>query len=67
MQYILGMCTLLYLVPTDLAATHQAGALTLLTTVLLVVNNLKKPSRANMLILKKSLEETAKKSGGKLN
>lgn len=67
MQYILGMCTLLYLVPTDLAATHQAGALTLLTIVLLVVNNLKKPSRANMLILKKSLEETAKKSGGKLN
>lgn len=62
-QYILGMCTLLYLVPTDLAATHQAGALTLLTCTLLLVNNLKKPSRANMLILKKYLEQTATKAG----
>lgn len=62
LQYILGMCTLLYLVPTDLAAAHQAGALTLLTCTLLLVNNLKKPSRANMLILKKYLEQNAKKA-----
>jgi cytochrome c oxidase assembly protein subunit 15 len=62
LQYILGMCTLLYLVPTDLAATHQAGALTLLTCALLLVNNLKKPSKANMLILKKYLEKAAKKA-----
>lgn len=60
LQYILGMCTLLYLVPTDLAAAHQAGALTLLTCTLLLVNNLKKPSKANMLILKKYLEKSAK-------
>ncbi|TID29793.1 hypothetical protein CANINC_001608 [Pichia inconspicua] len=65
LQYILGMCTLLYLVPTDLAAAHQAGALTLLTCALLVINNLKKPSKANMMILKKYLEESAKKSGAK--
>lgn len=63
LQYILGMCTLLYLVPTDLAAAHQAGALTLLTTTLLLVNNLKKPSTANKIILKKFLEDASKKAG----
>jgi cytochrome c oxidase assembly protein subunit 15 len=61
LQYILGMCTLLYLVPVDLAAAHQAGALTLLTCMLLMVNNLKKPSRANMLILKKYIQQNAAK------
>lgn len=63
LQYILGICTLLYLVPTDIAATHQAGALTLLTCTLLLINNLKKPSRANLLILKKYLEQSAQKAG----
>lgn len=63
LQYMLGICTLLYLVPTDLAATHQAGALTLLTTTLLLVNHLKKPSKANLMILKKYMEQTAKKAG----
>lgn len=63
LQYVLGMCTLLYLVPTHLAATHQAGALTLLTCTLLLVNNLKKPSKANLLILKRYMEEAAKKAG----
>lgn len=61
LQYALGICTLIYLVPTDLAAAHQAGALTLLTCVLLLVNNLKKPSRANLMILQKHLQQAATK------
>lgn len=64
-QYILGMCTLLMLVPTHLAATHQAGALTLLTTMLIMVNNLKKPSKSNLKVLEKCLENIKKSSGGK--
>lgn len=36
LQMLLGILTLLYVVPLPLAAAHQAGALLLLTTVLLV-------------------------------
>lgn len=62
-QYALGMCTLLMLVPTHLAATHQAGALTLLTTMLLMANNLKKPSKSNLKVLEQCLNQM--KSSGK--
>ncbi|ODV82945.1 hypothetical protein CANARDRAFT_10037 [[Candida] arabinofermentans NRRL YB-2248] len=44
-QVTLGISTLIYLVPIELAAAHQSGALALLTSVLMVFNNLKKPSR----------------------
>lgn len=64
-QYVLGMCTLLMLVPTHLAATHQAGALTLLTTMLIMVNNLKRPSKSNLKVLERCLENIKKSSGGK--
>ncbi|GMM30702.1 Cox15 protein [Martiniozyma asiatica (nom. inval.)] len=60
LQYILGISTLLLLVPTDLGAAHQAGALTLLTCALLMVNNLKKPSKSNLLIIKKYLASMEK-------
>ncbi|QPG74873.1 hypothetical protein FOA43_002209 [Brettanomyces nanus] len=59
LQVTLGICTLLWLVPTDLGAAHQAGALGLLTGVLMVVNNLKRPSRSNLILLDKFLQKAA--------
>ncbi len=46
-QVTLGILTLLYHVPVDIASAHQAGALTLLTAVLGFVHRLgnKKPPR----------------------
>jgi len=41
-QVTLGITTLIYMVPTPLAALHQAGALTLLTTNFWLVHTLKK-------------------------
>lgn len=41
-QVTLGISTLLYFVPTELAASHQAGSLTLLTMALWFVAELKK-------------------------
>lgn len=40
-QVALGISTLLYFVPTPLAATHQAGSLTLLTFALWLVHELR--------------------------
>lgn len=44
-QVALGISTLLMLVPVHLAATHQAGSVVLLTTLLAVVTSLRKPSQ----------------------
>lgn len=41
-QVTLGICTLLYYVPTHLAATHQFGSLTLLSFAIWLANELKK-------------------------
>jgi cytochrome c oxidase assembly protein subunit 15 len=41
-QITLGICTLIYMVPIELAALHQAGALTLLTTNFWLVHTLRK-------------------------
>lgn len=41
-QVTLGIATLIYMVPIQLAALHQAGALTLLTTNFWLVHTLKK-------------------------
>lgn len=60
LQVALGICTLLWIVPTDLGAAHQAGALALLTGMLMTVNNLKKPSVSNVVILRRYLEKAAK-------
>ena len=40
MQVTLGISTLIYMVPTWLAASHQAGALTLLTTAVILARRL---------------------------
>lgn len=42
-QVSLGIATLLYYVPTHLAASHQAGALSLLTAGVWLTNELRKP------------------------
>ncbi|KAG2182412.1 hypothetical protein INT43_007342 [Umbelopsis isabellina] len=41
-QVTLGICTLIYMVPIELAALHQAGALTLLTANFWLVHTLRK-------------------------
>jgi len=45
LQVVLGLATLLYLVPTPLAATHQAGSLTLLTFATLLTHTLARSRR----------------------
>lgn len=46
LQVVLGITTLWYLVPTPLAAAHQAGALALLTTVFALGSRLWVPKRS---------------------
>jgi cytochrome c oxidase assembly protein subunit 15 len=43
-QVSLGIATLVYLVPTHLAATHQAGSLALLTAALVLSSRLRAPT-----------------------
>lgn len=50
LQVTLGITTLIYLVPTHLAATHQAGALALLTGALVLGSRLRIPRGTLMLI-----------------
>lgn len=54
LQVTLGICTLLWLVPIPLASAHQAGALALLTSSLVVATRLRKP-RAQVRILTSGL------------
>lgn len=49
-QVTLGISTLLYLVPTHLASTHQAGSLFLLTWVLVLGSRIWHPSRTAKLL-----------------
>lgn len=42
-QVLLGISTLLYLVPVPLAAAHQAGSVALLTTMVILITSLRKP------------------------
>ena len=46
MQVLLGISTLLYLVPVPLAAAHQAGSVMLLTTAIHVLLALRRPGAA---------------------
>ncbi|KAG9104109.1 Cytochrome c oxidase assembly protein cox15 [Ceratobasidium sp. 370] len=46
LQAALGITTLLYLVPVPLAASHQAGSVALLTSVVALAMSLRKPGRA---------------------
>ena len=48
LQVALGISTLIYLVPTHLAATHQAGSLALLTAVLVLVGRLRAPALSRL-------------------
>lgn len=42
LQVTLGISTLIYMVPIPLALAHQAGSLTLLTTVLHLVHSMRR-------------------------
>ena len=44
LQVALGISTLIYMVPTHLAATHQAGSLALLTAVLVLIGRFRVPA-----------------------
>lgn len=46
MQASLGICTLWYLVPTPLAATHQAGSLAVLTGIVVLAARLRRLPRS---------------------
>jgi cytochrome c oxidase assembly protein subunit 15 len=50
LQAALGICTLIYLVPTHLAATHQAGSLALLSGVVLLGSRVWTPKRSLRLV-----------------
>ena len=45
-QVLLGISTLLYLVPIPLAAAHQAGSVALLTTMIHLLVSLRRPGAA---------------------
>ncbi|KAL1649576.1 Cytochrome c oxidase assembly protein cox15 [Diplodia intermedia] len=49
-QVALGISTLIYMVPTHLAATHQAGALALLTTTVLLWSRMRVPSKLERMV-----------------
>lgn len=50
LQVTLGLTTLLYLIPTPVAAAHQAGSLALLTSLLVLWTRLGSPRRAATLL-----------------
>jgi cytochrome c oxidase assembly protein subunit 15 len=50
LQVILGISTLIYLVPVPLAAAHQAGSLALLTGVLVLGNRIWVPKSSWRLV-----------------
>ena len=50
LQVALGISTLIYMVPTHVAASHQAGSLALLTAVLVLISSIRAPTIAARLI-----------------
>lgn len=64
-QVTLGITTLLYLVPTPLAAAHQAGSVVLLTAMTGLAVSLRRPSSAAQLLRRSFIEASAKAGGGK--
>ncbi|ERN19097.1 cytochrome c oxidase assembly protein COX15 isoform X1 [Amborella trichopoda] len=67
LQVTLGISTLLSYVPVSLATAHQAGALTLLTLMLLLVHSVRKPSPALLKSLSSSLSNPTAKVMGQSN
>jgi cytochrome c oxidase assembly protein subunit 15 len=61
LQVTLGITTLWYLVPTPLAAAHQAGALALLSGVFLLGSRLHVPKRT-MWLVRNALKESRPRS-----
>lgn len=59
LQVLLGISTLIYLVPVPLAAAHQAGSLALLSGVLVLGNRVWVPKR-NLRLLQRRLEQIGK-------
>ncbi|KKA30042.1 hypothetical protein TD95_001506 [Thielaviopsis punctulata] len=59
LQAALGITTLLYMVPTHVAATHQAGALALLTGALVLCHRLRIP-KSTVRMLEKKIAEVSK-------
>jgi cytochrome c oxidase assembly protein subunit 15 len=49
LQVLLGISTLLYLVPVPLAAAHQAGSIMLLSAMMHILVTLRKPGLAAQL------------------
>lgn len=45
-QVLLGISTLLYLVPVPIAAAHQAGSVVLLSTMVYLLTTLRRPGMA---------------------
>lgn len=60
MQVTLGITTLIYIVPTHLAATHQAGALALLTGALVLGSRLRIP-KSTLKLLERRLKSAPSK------
>lgn len=63
LQVTLGLCTLLYLVPTTLASAHQAGSLALLSYVLLLGSRTWLPNRRVMQRLQSQFQHVPIKNG----
>jgi cytochrome c oxidase assembly protein subunit 15 len=63
-QVALGISTLIYLVPTPLAAAHQAGALALLTGTLVLGNRVFVPKRSLRLVQQR-LKQAAAVTGAR--
>ncbi|KAK4454151.1 putative cytochrome c oxidase assembly protein COX15 [Podospora aff. communis PSN243] len=63
LQLALGISTLIYIVPIPLAAAHQAGALALLTGVLVLGQRLRVP-RSTLALAQKRLLQAAKRPSG---
>lgn len=58
-QVVLGISTLLYLVPIPLAAAHQAGSLALLTSMVVLGTRLWTPARVARLVNARAVERAA--------
>lgn len=61
-QVLLGISTLLYLVPVHLAATHQAGSVALLSMMIVLALTLRKPGVAARLWRQRMLAASQKAS-----
>ncbi|PSR77728.1 cytochrome oxidase assembly protein-domain-containing protein [Coniella lustricola] len=61
LQVTLGISTLIYMVPTHLAATHQAGALALLTGALVLGSRLRIP-KSTLAVIRRQMKTVKSKA-----